>query len=219
MEILSVNHETLSSTDTNDLYILRKNVFKDRLDWAVKCSGNMEFDEYDNQYATYIMAVHDDLLLGSLRMIDMKHPTLFTGPFRDYFDLNKLPKGKHVECSRSFVDKENSRILRKNKYPVSTMLYLSALNYSMKNNYDSIVAIVGYAKLKIIERTGWKVNVIEEMPSEKNEPIFFSSLPVDKENQERVINNLNKNNLFENEGLTQWPIKFNRINERKHDNF
>lgn len=208
MKISSVSYTTLSTNTSNELFKLRKNVFKDRLNWAVTCSNNMEIDEYDNQYATYIMAVHDNLVMGCLRMIDMEHPTLFTGPFRDTFNLTKLPAGKSIECSRSFVDKVNTQNLSRRQYPVSMMLYLAVLNYAMDNDYDHIVAILSHAALKILGRTGLQINIIEEEPSEKNEPIYFVSISVNRKNQAALIVYLNKNNFFEGSGLTQWPVKF-----------
>jgi N-acyl-L-homoserine lactone synthetase len=57
-----------------DMHRLRRCVFKDRLDWDVSVSGDMEIDPFDALRPTYLIAVKADAVVGCARLL----PT--TGP-------------------------------------------------------------------------------------------------------------------------------------------
>lgn len=174
-----------------ELFSLRKSVFKDRLDWAVNCFNGMEFDEYDHPNTTYLLGVHDNTVICSLRLIKIKNPNMITGTFYRYFNQINIPEGNYIESSRFFVDKERVQNMSCNQYPVSTMLFLAALNYSRKFDYEGILTIVSHAIFIIMKRSGWHLTVLEKGLSEKNEKVYLLCLPVDTENQNILINCIN----------------------------
>ncbi len=52
------------------MYRLRRRVFKDRLDWSVSVSGDLEIDIYDALSPTYLLAVSaDNEVLGCVRLL------------------------------------------------------------------------------------------------------------------------------------------------------
>lgn len=208
MEIFAMSYNELSVNSSHELFSLRKDVFKDRLNWAVKCFNDMEFDEYDNQNTTYLLGLHNKVVLCSLRFIEIQYPNMITGTFRDYFDLAKLPEGNYIESSRFFVDKMRSQHEGCNNVPLSTMLFLGALNYAKKHAYDGILTIISHPMLIIMKRSGWKLTIIDQGISEKNESIYLLQLPVDEENQNILINKINRNGLLYRDLLGGWPLTF-----------
>lgn len=123
MEIFDVGYNLLSDNLSNELFSLRKKTFKDRLDWVVNCENNMEYDEYDNKHTTYLFGVHDNLVLCSLRFIEIKYPNMITGVFKSYFSKIELPSGNYIEASRLFIDKDRVKQLQLQQYPISSMLF------------------------------------------------------------------------------------------------
>lgn len=206
LKIFDVSYNTLSEKKSEELYSLRKQVFKDRLNWAVNCINGLEFDEYDNPHANYLFGVIGDQIICGSRLIEMKYPTMITGTFAHYFNQLPLylPKGNYIESSRFFVDK--SRAYRNT--PISLLLFLATINYSIKHHYDGILTIVSQGMLSIMMRSGWQFSVIAEGVSEKNKSIFLLQLPTDIQNQQRLIDNIEKHTSIKNNELSSWPIIF-----------
>ncbi|HEN3656272.1 TPA: acyl-homoserine-lactone synthase, partial [Yersinia enterocolitica] len=96
MEIFDVSYSLLSDYQASELFLLRKMVFKDRLNWAVNCKNNMEYDEYDDIHATYLFGVQDEQIICSLRFIEIKYPNMINGVFKSYFSKIKIPDGNYL---------------------------------------------------------------------------------------------------------------------------
>nr|WP_113865613.1 acyl-homoserine-lactone synthase [Brenneria salicis]NMN90035.1 acyl homoserine lactone synthase [Brenneria salicis ATCC 15712 = DSM 30166]RBP64316.1 acyl homoserine lactone synthase [Brenneria salicis ATCC 15712 = DSM 30166]RLM31460.1 acyl-homoserine-lactone synthase [Brenneria salicis ATCC 15712 = DSM 30166] len=212
LEIFDVSYSLLSEEKSEELFTLRKETFKDRLNWAVQCTNGMEFDQYDNNNTTYLFGIKDDSVICSLRFIETKYPNMITGTFFSYFEKINIPTGNYIESSRFFVDKERSRNTLGSNYPISSMLFLSMINYSRKNSYEGIYTIVSHPMLTILKRSGWKISVVEQGMSEKNERVYLLFLPVDDENQEILTQRIIRSGMVVNNELKQWPLRLSVSN-------
>ncbi|GKW41672.1 acyl-homoserine-lactone synthase [Pectobacterium parvum] len=207
LEIFDVNHTLLSEKKSEELFTLRKETFKDRLNWAVQCTDGMEFDQYDNNNTTYLFGIKDNTVICSLRFIETKYPNMITGAFFPYFKAINIPEGNYLESSRFFVDKSRAKDILGNEYPISSMLFLSMINYSRDKGYDGIYTIVSHPMLTILKRSGWGIRVVEQGLSEKEERVYLVFLPVDDENQEALARRINRNGRFMSNALNQWPLR------------
>nr|BBE36901.1 N-acylhomoserine lactone synthase ExpI [Pectobacterium carotovorum subsp. carotovorum] len=207
LEIFDVNHTLLSETKSEELFTLRKETFKDRLNWAVQCTDGMEFDQYDNNNTTYLFGIKDNTVICSLRFIETKYPNMITGTFFPYFKEINIPEGNYLESSRFFVDKSRAKDILGNEYPISSMLFLSMINYSKDKGYDGIYTIVSHPMLTILRRSGWGIRVVEQGLSEKEERVYLVFLPVDDENQEALARRINRSGTFMSNELKQWPLR------------
>ncbi|MGQ5287849.1 acyl-homoserine-lactone synthase CarI [Pectobacterium actinidiae] len=207
LEIFDVNHTLLSETKSEELFTLRKETFKDRLNWAVQCTDGMEFDQYDNNNTTYLFGIKDNTVICSLRFIETKYPNMITGTFFPYFKEINIPEGNYLESSRFFVDKSRAKDILGNDYPISSMLFLSMINYSRDKGYDGIYTIVSHPMLTILKRSGWGIRVVEQGLSEKEERVYLVFLPVDDENQEALARRINRRGTFMSDELKQWPLR------------
>lgn len=205
IEFLDVNYNSLSKI-TDELFFLRKKTFKDRLDWMVDCKGDMEFDNYDNESATYILGVHEGEVFCGLRFIETSRPNMIIDTFQPYFNNIVLPQGPYVEASRLFIDKNRVHSHFLKKYPISQILFLSMLNYAEKFGSQGIYAIVSHPMLIIFQRSGWEVLVIQNGASEKKENIYLIYMPVDKHNQEILIKRINEKMEIAVDRLVAWPL-------------
>nr|ACR22889.1 SpsI [Serratia plymuthica] len=208
IEIFDVNYNLMSDNRSKELFSLRKKTFKDRLDWIVKCENNMEFDEYDSEHATYLFGTYKEIVVCSLRFIEIKYPNMITGTFKSYFNKIELPEGNFVEASRLFIDKERVQAMQLQKKPISSILFLSMINYARNYGYQGIYAIISHPMLIIFQRSGWEISVIEQGQSEKNQRIYLIYMPVDDRNQQILIDRIS----LAHSGLTPvryvWPLTF-----------
>ncbi|MBF1995759.1 acyl-homoserine-lactone synthase [Serratia symbiotica] len=218
MKFYDVGYNLLSNNRSKELFSLRKKTFKDRLDWIVNCENSMEFDEYDSHHTTYIFGVYQDHVICSLRFIETKYPNMIScGEFNAYFN-NKitLPAGNYVEASRLFIDKERVRTLDLGQQPISSILFLSMINFARNFGYQGIYAIISHAMRIIFQRSGWDISVVERGCSEKNKNIYLVYMPLDDDNQHRMIERITHQAFLSGNPLDSWPLSF-PISEKRPD--
>lgn len=174
----------------NEMFFLRFKTFKARLNWKVVGDGNMEFDEYDNENASYLLGFDCENLVCGVRLIDLKFPNMIINTFRDFFDSINLPQGHFLESSRIFVDKKRARKLRLKGFVVSVRLYSEMIRFARNKKYDGILTMVNYPMLRILSSSGWMGDIVEEGVSEKNERVFIINLPVDLISEKRVLDKI-----------------------------
>ncbi|MEG3132594.1 acyl-homoserine-lactone synthase [Rouxiella sp. T17] len=208
IEFKAINYRDLTNETSTEIYSLRKKVFKDRLNWQVKCTEDMEFDEYDNENTTYIMGVCEEEVACSLRLIETKFPTMIMGTFLSFFNNITLPTGHFIEASRFFVDKTKIKELNISKEPVTTMLYLTVINYAIENKYEGIYAIVSHSMMMIIKKSGWQISVVEKGISEKRQRVYLIFLPTDKINQQILCAEVYSKTLLDTKDLAAVPLCF-----------
>lgn len=206
LNIFDLNYTSLSEKNSTELFSLRKDTFKDRLNWAVNCTNGMEFDQYDTQNTHYLFGVASDRIICSVRFIETKYPNMITGTFASYFNKIEVPEGNYIESSRFFVDKNRAREILKGKCPVTNILFLAMINYAIAYRYTGIYTIVSHPMLTILKRSGWQISVVEQGISEKGKYIYLVYLPTDIENQNLLIHRVNETNDFPERALRHWPM-------------
>lgn len=176
IEFFGVDFNELTSSYGDELYRLRKITFSDRLGWDVSCSGNMEFDEFDNAYTHYLLGVCNGHILCSVRFIGLDRPNMINRTFSTCFGDIRLPESG-VESSRFFVDKDRASQFSGPTFPVSHALYLAVISWAHSNGLPGIHTIVSRSMLTILKRTGWNITVLREAFLSEQEPIYLLFLP------------------------------------------
>lgn len=216
LDLLDIKYRFLTELKSNELFTLRKKVFKDRLNWMVKSENNMEFDEYDNHHTAYIFGVYHERCVCSLRFIEIKYPNMITGTFKSWFDNIELPEGNYVEASRLFIDKERVNALELRQQPVSALLFLSMINYARHYKYEGIYAVVSNPMYRIFRQSGWDISVVKQGVSEKQESIWLIFMPIDDDNQRTLIERVKLKAPGLNIKLDAWPLSI-PVSENRPD--
>ena len=104
MRVISVIYQDYPEFPTliADMHRLRYRVFRDRLNWDVSVSGDMEIDAYDALKPTYIIAVDDsNSVVGCARLLPTTGPTMLANTFPALLGSNPVPRSdKMFESSR-----------------------------------------------------------------------------------------------------------------------
>ncbi|WP_158783957.1 acyl-homoserine-lactone synthase [Pantoea sp. BAV 3049] len=207
LNIYCSNYSTLDCKKSEDIFILRKNIFKDRLQWAVNCTGGMETDEFDNENTKYIYGVKDEKVICGSRIIEMRNKNMLVDTFSSFFDKVDIPEGNYIESTRFFVDKKRAKTLAGPRFPVTKVLFLSLINFARQNQYDGIIAVASHPMMQIIRNSGWRITLLETGQSEKEEPVYLVLGHVDDESQQAL-----KAKIIGEEGslnedlLNRWPL-------------
>jgi N-acyl-L-homoserine lactone synthetase len=77
MQLISADHYAYFLDAVTEMHRLRYCVFKDRLDWDVQFSGDMEIDEFDTLHPAYlIQRARDKRVQGCVRLLPSSGPTM-----------------------------------------------------------------------------------------------------------------------------------------------
>ncbi|MBP2156377.1 acyl-homoserine-lactone synthase [Erwinia rhapontici] len=162
---------TINDLIKNDFFFkCRCEVFSKRLNWDVIVNNGKEYDQYDNENATYIIIFSNYNIIASVRLIETKHPHLLTGSFYNYFSSKS---DSTIEATRFFVRKN----LTSSKEPICQILFSSMIEYCITKGHSSIMAIVGSGMNKLLNKYGWTHEIIEECIID-DKTAYLVSLPI-----------------------------------------
>lgn len=188
VEFFLHDYDDLPPGFARDLYRLRKRTFRERLDWKVECTDDMEKDQFDNARTTYLLGMHEGQLLCGARFIDVTQPTMISEIFHAYFDNMTLPTDAPCcEVSRLFLDKERRDSGNLRGMPISKALFLAMIFYCMKKQYRGMYAVASRGMYAIFRHANWKVEVIQKGLSEKGEVIYYIFMPASASAVEDII--------------------------------
>ncbi|MDW8845615.1 acyl-homoserine-lactone synthase [Erwinia sp. MMLR14_017] len=211
LKVYCSDYSTLDSKKSEEIFKLRKRVFKDRLQWAVNCTGEMERDEFDNANAKYIYGVKDEKIICGSRVIAMKNENMLANTFSSFFNKVEIPEGNYIESTRFFVDKQGAKFLAGHRFPVTKVLFMALISYARQHQYDGVIAVTSHPMMQIIKSSGWNITLLETGQSEKDEPVYLVLGHAD-ENSHQAMKSaiINESGLNENE-LNSWPLYASNI--------
>ncbi|WP_413736962.1 acyl-homoserine-lactone synthase [Sodalis sp. RH21] len=204
--LISVKYQDIINDKLDELYLLRKKTFKDRLDWQVSCVGEREFDQYDNENTDYLLGCYDGYIVCSVRFISMNLPNMITGPFKEFFDYQAPEDEMLLESSRFFVDKARVQSLADTRLPFCHLLFLGMVNYARTLGKNAIMTVCSKSMYTILKRSGWNITVESIGLSEKKEPVYLLRLGIDEGSQDALIKYIRRRHYCEGSYLKKWPI-------------
>ncbi|CAN7220022.1 GNAT family N-acetyltransferase [Bradyrhizobium sp. LjRoot220] len=146
-----------------EMYRLRRRVFKDRLDWTVSVSGDLELDVYDALNPTYLLVMSaEDNLVGGVRLLPTTGPTMLADTFPVLLGGQPAPRSERVlESSRFCVDTKLASELAENGLNRATfMLFAAMIEGARAANAESIVTVTDTRMERILRRAGWPLERI-----------------------------------------------------------
>lgn len=150
-------YETKSAR-LHELFLLRRRVFKDRLDWDVTSSGEFEIDAFDAQRPIYLAAHdEDDRIVGGVRLLSCDDVTMVQTTFRVLLDDHEIPLDQEIyESSRFCIDTEHARANGENGLRIMThVLFAGMIEWALSFKASRIVTVTDTRLERIAARAGW----------------------------------------------------------------
>ncbi|WP_035971274.1 acyl-homoserine-lactone synthase [Bradyrhizobium sp. WSM3983] len=147
------------------MYRLRRRIFKDRLDWSVSISGDMEIDVYDALSPTYILAVSEQQeVLGCVRLLPTTGPTMLADTFGNLLGNRAAPRDERIlESSRFCVDTGRTFEASRHGLSRATFVLFAAMIEAMRaKGAQSIVTVTDARMERILRRAGWPLERLSE---------------------------------------------------------
>lgn len=146
-----------------EMHRLRRRVFKDRLDWDVSVSGDMEIDPFDALGPVHLIQVSDDgSVIGCVRFLPTTGPTMLANTFPALLGGHKPPRdARIVEGSRFCVDTERaSRSGSRGLRQATSSLFAAMIEWGLTQDLSAIVTVTDTRVERILRRAGWPLERI-----------------------------------------------------------
>jgi acyl homoserine lactone synthase len=92
MQLITADYYGNFTGEIAEMHRLRHRVFKERLDWDVLASGDMEIDEFDALHPAYLLQrAYDGRVQGCVRLLPSTGPTMLRDAFPILLDGTSAP--------------------------------------------------------------------------------------------------------------------------------
>lgn len=145
---------TLDIEDELGMYRLRHRVFAQRLSWDVRSSAAMEYDEYDQLDAAYVIVKgDDDKVIGCWRALPTTGPYMLRDTFAHLLGDEPAPRDERVwELSRFAFESGGAGSAAFSPVVVATMV--AAVRYALDRGVSRFVTVTTAAIERMLGRLG-----------------------------------------------------------------
>lgn len=140
------------------MHQLRYRVFKERLDWEVHTSGDMEVDSFDALHPAYLIQLASDgRIQGCVRLLPSIGPTMLRDTFPVLLAGHSAPSSCSIwESSRFALDiaadaPKGERAIARATYE----LFAGMIEFGLSRQLTDIVTVTDVRMERILRRAGW----------------------------------------------------------------
>ncbi len=165
MHVLAIaRHDYAAHLDLMmEMHRLRRRVFKERLEWDVSISGDMEVDPYDALGPVHLVQLSNaGAVIGCVRFLPTTGPTMLANTFPTLLVGNEAPRDPRIfESSRFCVDTDRakeagSRGLRQ----ATSCLFAAMIEWGLTQDLSAIVTVTDARVERILRRASWPLGRI-----------------------------------------------------------
>ncbi len=149
--------------DLIEMHRLRYRVFKDRLDWDVHVSGDMEIDEFDALHPAYLLQrASSGRIQGCVRLLPSIGPTMLRDAFPMLLDGTVAPAIPNIwESSRFALDIPADEMKAAHGIASATYeLFAGMIEFGLSRQLTNIVTVTDARMERILRRVGWPLQRI-----------------------------------------------------------
>jgi N-acyl-L-homoserine lactone synthetase len=146
-----------------NMHRLRYRVFKERLDWDVQYSGDMEIDEFDRLHPAYLLQRSGNgRIQGCVRLLPSTGPTMLRDTFPALLDGVSAPASSTIwESSRFALDIDADVPKAAHGLAGATYeLFAGMIEFGLSRQLSDIVTVTDARMERILRRAGWPLRRI-----------------------------------------------------------
>lgn len=158
MQLITAQYYSSFIDAVTEMHRLRYRVFKERLDWDVQFSGDMEIDEFDALHPAYlIQRASDNRVQGCVRLLPSTGPTMLRDIFPVLLDGASAPASPAIwESSRFALDLPPDTPKATHGLATATYeLFAGMIEFGLSRQLTEIVTVTDARMERILRRAGW----------------------------------------------------------------
>jgi acyl homoserine lactone synthase len=163
MQLITADYYGSFIDAISEMHRLRYRVFKERLDWEVRFSGDMEIDEFDALHPVYLLQrAADGRVQGCVRLLPSTGPTMLRDTFPLLLDGASAPASSRIwESSRFALDIANDTPKGAHGLASATYeLFAGMIEFGLSRGLAEIVTVTDTRMERILRRAGWALRRI-----------------------------------------------------------
>jgi acyl homoserine lactone synthase len=149
--------------ELTEMHRLRYRVFKERLDWDVQISGDMEIDAFDALHPAYLLQRDEQgQVQGCVRLLPSTGPTMLRDTFPILLDGAPAPADAAIwESSRFSIDRGPTTAKAAGGLARATFeLFAGVIEFGLSRRLTDIVTVTDARMERILRRAGWPLRRI-----------------------------------------------------------
>jgi acyl homoserine lactone synthase len=165
MQLITADHYGSFVGDITEMHRLRYRVFKERLDWDVQTSGDMEIDDFDALHPAYLLLrANDGRIQGCVRLLPSTGPTMLRDTFPVLLDGATAPASATIwESSRFALDiPADTPKAARGLSGATYELFAGMIEFGLSRLLTEIVTVTDARMERILRRAGWPLRRIAE---------------------------------------------------------
>ncbi|MET4121159.1 N-acyl-L-homoserine lactone synthetase [Bradyrhizobium sp. JR1.5] len=146
-----------------EMHRLRYRIFKQRLEWDVQVSGDMEVDEFDVLRPVHLLhRSADGRVQGCVRLLPSTGPTMLRDTFPILLDEQPAPRSDYIwESSRFALDVPPDASKASGGLAAATYeLFAGMVEFGLSIRLTEIVTVTDARMERILRRAGWPLRPI-----------------------------------------------------------
>jgi N-acyl-L-homoserine lactone synthetase len=164
MQLITADYCSNFIDSITEMHRLRYRVFKERLDWDVRFSGDMEIDEFDALRPAYlIQRGNDNSVQGCVRLLPSTGPTMLRDTFPVLLNGATAPASPTIwESSRFALDLHRDSHATRGLAIATYELFAGMIEFGLSRQLTEIVTVTDARMERILRRAGWSLRRISE---------------------------------------------------------
>ncbi len=157
MQLITTDYYGNFVDAVTEMHRLRYRVFKERLDWDVQFSGDMEIDEFDAFHPAYLIhRGNDNRIQGCVRLLPSTGPTMLRDTFPVLLDGTAAPISPAIwESSRFALDLPPDTPKTHGLATATYELFAGMIEFGLSRHLSEIVTVTDARMERILRRAGW----------------------------------------------------------------
>ncbi|SFV19214.1 acyl homoserine lactone synthase [Bradyrhizobium arachidis] len=158
MQIITPDLYGAFAEDLSEMHRLRYRVFKERLDWDVQTSGDMEVDEFDALHPVYlIQRASNYRIQGCVRLLPSVGPIMLRDTFPSLLDGSPFEPDRSIwESSRFALDVDfDTHTAVKGLSSATYELFAGMIEFGLSRRLTGIITVTDARMERILRRAGW----------------------------------------------------------------
>jgi N-acyl-L-homoserine lactone synthetase len=163
MQLITADYYGNFIDAVTEMHRLRYRVFRERLNWDVQFSGDMEIDEFDALHPAYlIQRARDNRVQGCVRLLPSTGPTMLRDTFPLLLDGAPAPNSTTIwESSRFALDLHHDTPKATHGLATATYeLFAGMIEFGLSRQLTEIVTVTDARMERILRRAEWSLRRI-----------------------------------------------------------
>lgn len=163
MQLITADYFSNFIVEIAEMHRLRYRVFRERLDWDVQVSGDMEIDEFDALQPCYLLQrAGGGRIQGCVRLLPSTGSTMLRDTFPVLLDGTPAPTSPAIwESSRFALDLPPDAPKATHGLATATYeLFAGMIEFGLSRQLTEIVTVTDARMERILRRAGWPLRRI-----------------------------------------------------------